>query len=159
MNRLMTVIFAGAMLASISAASASDQWTEERQKAKMGRYSPAEESRRSQLPRTVKHAPEECQAACCRQHSHSTEPSSAAAAGPTSEYLKAKSGRAVSASASHDHKQHASATAPSSPSNAWARAKFGRDLSPDGHVRQAPATTGTLAACHMCGRTECCDHS
>ena len=40
MNKLMTVIFAGAMLASVSAASASDQWAEEILKAKTGRYSP-----------------------------------------------------------------------------------------------------------------------
>jgi hypothetical protein len=157
MKKLMTVVFAGAMLASISAASASDQWVEERLKAKTGRYSPAEESRRAQLARTAKHAPEDCQAACCRTHSSAKPQSSAATAGPTSEYLEAKSGRGLSAPVSHDRKQHASANETSKPSNAWARAKFGRDLNADGQIGQAPASTETLAACQMCGRSACCD--
>ena len=96
MKKLMTVLFAGAMLASVSAASASDQWAEERLKAKTGRYSPAEETRRAQFARTVKHTPEGCQAACCREHSPSTNQSFGTAAVPTSEFLKAKLGRGAS---------------------------------------------------------------
>ena len=157
MKKLMTVLFAGAMLASVSAASAGDQWAEERLKAKTGRYSPAEETRRALLAGTVKHAPEECQAACCREHSASPNQSSATAARPTSEFLKAKLGRGASAPASHDQTQHAAANTKPSPSNAWARAKFGRDLNLDAHVEQAPPSTETLAACHMCGRTACSD--
>ena len=158
MNKLMTVIFAGAMLASVSAASASDQWAEERLKAKTGRYSPREESRRAELARTVKHGPEDCQAACCREHSSMTHQNSATTTGPTSEYLRAKSGRAVSAPPTRDHKQHASTSAETNSSNSWARAKFGRDVTQGGPTGQAPASTVTLAACHMCGRTACCDH-
>ena len=156
MKKLMAVLFAGAILASVSAASASDQWAEERLKAKTGRYSPAEEARRAQLARTVKHAPEECQAACCREHSPSTNQSFATAV-PTSEFLKAKLGRGASAPASHDQTQHASASAEPNSSNAWARAKFGRDLGRSGRLGHAPAITETLAACHMCGRTACSD--
>jgi hypothetical protein len=43
MKKLMTVLFAGAMLASVFSANANDQWTEERLKAKRGHYSPAQE--------------------------------------------------------------------------------------------------------------------
>ena len=156
MKKLMTVLFAGAMLASVSAASAGDQWAEERLKAKTGRYSPAEETRRAQLAGTVKHAPEECQAACCREHSSSTHGNSTTAA-ITGEFLKAKLGRESTRVAAHDHKHQATANVQPSSSDAWARAKFGRDLSARSDVQKVPDNSEALAGCVMCSRRSCCD--
>lgn len=56
MKALMMIAFAGAMLASVSVAGTNDQCAEERLKAKTGRYSPAEESRRAKLASGAKHA-------------------------------------------------------------------------------------------------------
>ena len=157
MNKLMTVIYAGAMLASVSAASASDQWAEEILKAKTGRYSPAEESRRAELARMVKHGPEECQAACCREHSSSTHGNSTRAATATGEFLKAKLGRGSTRVAANEYKHQAIADVQPSFSDAWARATFGRDLSAGSHVQKVPGNSGALAACSMCSRHSCCD--
>ena len=157
MNKLLTVIFAGAMLASGSAASASDRWAEERLKAKTGRYSPAEESRRAELARTVNHRPEECQAACCREHSPSTHGNSTRAATATAEFLKAKLGRDSTRVAANEYKHQAIADVRPSSSDAWARAKFGRDLSAGSHVQKVPGNSEALAACIMCSRRSCCD--
>jgi hypothetical protein len=159
MKKLMTVAFAVAMLASASAAaSASDQWAEERLKVKTGRYFPREESRRAQLARTAKHAPEECQAAaCCRDHSSSRHQNSAMGATATSEFLKAKLGRDATQVASHDHNHQATANVQPSSSDAWARAKFGRDLSARSHVQKVPENSKVLAASVMCSRTSCCN--
>jgi hypothetical protein len=156
MKKLMTVLFAGAMLASVSSANANDQWAEERLKAKTGRYSPAEESRRAQLARTAKPAPEECQAACCREHSSSTHGNSTTAATATGEFLKSKLGRESTRVAAHDHKHQASANVQPSSSDAWARAKFGRDLSARSHGQEVPDNS-EVAACIMCSRRSCCD--
>ena len=156
MNKLMTVIFAGAMLASVSAAGASDQWAEEILKAKTGRYSPAEESRRAQLARTVKHNPDECQAACCREHSSSTHGNSTTASTATGGFLKAKLGRESTRVAANEYKNAIADVQPST-SDAWARAKFGRDLSAGSHVQKVPENSEALAACIMCSRRSCCD--
>ena len=157
MNRLMMVLFAEAMLASVSSANANDQWAEERLKAKTGRYSPAEESRRAQLARTAKHAPEECQAACCREHSSSTHGNYTTAATVAGEFLKSKLGRESTRVTAHDHKHQATANVQPSSSDAWARAKFGRDLSARSHVQKLPDNSEVLAACIMCSRRSCCD--
>ena len=147
----MIVAFAGAMLTSVSAAGTNGQWSEERMKAKTGRYSPAEESRRAALAKAADQANPECQEACCRR-----EPT-APVAKRTEEFLRAKFGRTAAPAASvQKEEHHVERTEPSSTA-AWERAKFGRSLreSVDGQADRM--STPEVAVCHMCARTSCCD--
>jgi hypothetical protein len=151
MKTLMIVAFAGAMLTSVSAAGTNDQWSEERMKAKTGRYSPAEESRRAALAKAAGQANAECHEACCRREQ------SAPAAKRTEEFLRAKYGRTAAPAASAQNEEHQVKRTEPASTTAWERAKFGRSLreSADGqtHIKGAHE----VAICHMCARPACCD--
>jgi hypothetical protein len=76
MKAIMTVVFAATMFATV-AAKANDNWAEERYRAKMGRYTPAEEARRASASREADSTAQECaKHSCCRRaadsHNEST---------------------------------------------------------------------------------------
>ena len=149
MKALMMIAFAGAMLTSVSVAGTNDQWAEERLKAKTGRYSPAEESRRAKPASGAKHAADVCQNACCR-HEQSTVPKR------TEEFMAAKFGRKAATVASHHKEQHAARGEPSDAANRE-RAKFGCVLSKTADEQANRQSTPEVAVCHMCSRNSCCD--
>ena len=151
MKTLMIVAFAGAMLTSVSAAGTNGQWSEERMKAKTGRYSPAEDSRRAQLARAAKQTATECQEGCCRR-----DPS-APVAKRTEEFLRAKFGRTAAPAASIQNEEHRVGRTEPSSTAAWEQAKFGRSLRGTADGQADRRSTTEFAGCHMCARTSCCD--
>jgi hypothetical protein len=151
MRTLMIVALAGAMLTSASVAGTNDQWSEERMRAKTGRYSPAEESRRAALAKAARQAKAECQEACCRREQSAPVPQW------TEEFLRAKFGRTSAPAASiQNEEHHVKRTEPSSTA-AWERAKFGRSLGESADGQADRKSTPEVAVCHMCARPACCD--
>jgi len=68
MNTLITLVMAGALVATSVVAGVNDQLTEERYRAKYGRYTPAEESRRKAAEVTRAHTATACEReACCQR--------------------------------------------------------------------------------------------
>ena len=158
MKSVISVLIAGAMLASVSMAAANDQWAEERLKAKTGRYSPAEEARRADVSRAAKHNDEECaQHACCRrQHESAKDRNAAVRPTWTEELLRAKFGRDTTATASGDHSpQHADPT----PlwADAWQRAKWGHSLSGGADTQPVLRAASEKVTASQCARPSCCD--
>jgi hypothetical protein len=151
MKTLMIVAFAGALLTSLSAAGTNNQWSEERIKAKTGRYSPAEESRRAELARQAKETATECQDGCCRRNP------SAPVAKRTEEFLRAKFGRTAAPAASIQNEEHRVERTEPSSTAAWERAKFGRSLRETADGQADGKSTMEVAVCHMCAPTSCCD--
>ena len=150
MKTLMIIAFAGAMLTSVSVAGMNDQWSEERSKAKTGRYSPAEEPRRMELARGAGQTATDCYEACCRRE-QSTSASTRA-----EEFLRAKLDRSDATAASQREEHHAERGEPSSGA-VWQRAKFGRVLSKTADEHTARQSTAGVAVCHLCARSSCCD--
>ena len=159
MKTMMSVLIAGAMLASVSMATANNQWAEERLRAKTGRYSPAEEARRADVSRAAKHNDEECaQHACCRRQ-HESAKDRNAAVGPTwaEEFLSAKFGRETIAAASGDHSPQPSDTRTSLSADAWQRAKWGRSLSAPTDTQPVRRAASEKVTANGCARPSCCD--
>jgi len=157
MKTMMSVLFAGVVLASVSTATANDQWAEERLKAKTGRYSPAEESRRKALAQSQQQSDEECeQHACCRRDHRSVGERKDVTTGSVwaTELLKAKLGRSPEAAHNRSDQRQLAGNQGSAFSDAWRRAKWGRSMS------DAPSTSRTtpeVIAANICGRPSCCD--
>ena len=81
MKAIMSAVLAGSMLLAV-AANANDYWAEERYRAKMGRYTPAEEARRASVKQKAdSSAAQECATqVCCRRASGSHSDRSAGVA-------------------------------------------------------------------------------
>ena len=159
MKTVMSVLFAGAMLASVSIATANDQWAEERLKAKTGRYSPAEEARRADVSRAAKHNDEKCaQHACCRRQ-HESAKDRNAAVGPTwtEEFLSAKFGRGTIPTTSGDHSPQPADIRTSLSADAWQRAKWGHSLSAGADTPPVLRAASEKVTANRCDRPSCCD--
>ena len=157
MKTVMSVLFAGAMLASVSMATANDQWAEERLKAKTGRYSPAEEARRAS--RAAKLNDEECaKHACCRRQ-HESANDRNAAVGPiwTEEFLSAKFGRETIAKAPGDHSPQPADSRTSLSDAARQRAKWGHSLSAPTDTQPILRAASEKVTASRCDRPSCCD--
>lgn len=158
MKTMMILLFAGAMSASAMLATTSDQWAEERMKAKTGRYSPAEEARREARARESDDQDQTCKKQSCCRHQHAsakTKRCSNCADTP----LASKLGRGTTAvSESSAHEKTLTASDASSYSDAWWRSKFGRSMP----RRHAGTQTAALAVSERsedtcCERVTCCD--
>jgi hypothetical protein len=159
MKTVMSVLFAGAMLASVSMATANDRWAEERLKAKTGRYSPGEEARRADVSRAARLNDEECaKHACCRRQ-HESAKDRNAAVGPTwtEEFLGAKFRRETIATAAGDHSPQPADSRTSGSADAWQRAKWGHSLSAPTDTQPVLRAASEEVTASRCDRPSCCD--
>ena len=94
MKTLMTMLVAGAMLASAAHANSADPMADERFRAKYGRYTPAEETRRHAVEQAKQEA-NSCEHGCCEQTPGSKADTASKAEENqwATEYVRAKLGR------------------------------------------------------------------
>jgi len=131
MKTFSTFITAGLLLASISFASQGDPYREERFKAKFGRYSTAEETRRMERNAT---SSKDCGAQECCSLKH-------AAKG-----RKADPQDRTVAAGQQDFQER------------WARAKFGRVIRREVNQSETVGADSLAARTNdKCGRPACCD--
>ena len=150
MKPVMSFLLAGAMLASVSAASTVDQWSEARFQAKMGRPTPAAELERKYAAKADQNW-EDCRVnGCCRAAKHGRAAHHRNAGSvtpfPAQGWLSAKLGRgnpAVTAACTGRHEAgNRMATAAIAASDGWL-AKWGRTA---GTGTAATGATGSSAA-------------
>lgn len=149
MKTMMTLLFVGAMSTSALLATTNGQWAEERMKAKMGRYSPAEEARREAITRMSSAHDEACNMqSCCRhQHASAQANQTGASSKAAGTLLASKWGRTTPATESPAGEQTLAASNASS-SNAWWRSKWGRSM---------PRTNMGAEPTALVERATCCD--
>ena len=154
MKTLMTLLAAGAMLASGAQARGNDPNVEERFRAKYGRYSPVEEARRNATAEAKRHKMVCDEESCC----HHAGPRTAAPAEENrwaKDYLSAKLGRSADptnlGTAASGPVVHQSDTA------ARFHAKLG--IAPENVVTDSPAAKATklTAAAQLMCDLPCCN--
>ncbi len=173
MKTSMTVLMAGAIMASASFASANDGLAEERYKMKSGRYTPSEESRRMALKQKAESGAMECVGCCRHGAAASSQRHESLSPARAEQVFRAKWGRytrqeEARQSAVQGHAAHgeiskdgelASVVKPSF-SDAWSRAKWGRVITAgdDGVERlAAKRREPVVLSGNMCDRPACCD--
>jgi hypothetical protein len=176
MKTFMTVLFAGAMLASTTFAAASDPLAEERFKMKTGRYTPAEEARLQVLTKKTEAGGMDCEHTCCRSaRVRSHEQHTNAAPAWAEQVFNAKLGRNTAAEearllvakARGKHGEAASNIKAASDARAnfvaaWLQAKLGRSIpAADDRLEarrpQVIAENPEVPCASMCKHTACCD--
>jgi hypothetical protein len=153
MKTYMTVLFAGALLASVAFASDADPNREQRFAAKTGRYALVNQTMQEAAAQRISTHSMQCMDQTCCRHMHNTSHSTAAANAVRKEqWFQAKWGRSFAAGASGQMAMTAAcdrpvaATNPQSHSDLLATARWGR-------VVQPAATLPTVHAV----RPNCCD--
>ncbi|MDZ4803216.1 MAG: hypothetical protein SGI92_34080 [Bryobacteraceae bacterium] len=139
MTTLLTVIVAGALLATGTLATATDAAFEERFRAKTGRYTQAEEARRQRIADTSENR--ECAMptiSCCTRNAHTQN-----TVAPNPPWLNVKQGRTSTtpATCTRDNNKAAAAV---SEAETWHRAKYGH-------------ATNAATAVNTAGSATCCD--
>ena len=150
MKTMMTLLFVGATSTSALLATTNGQWAEERMKAKMGRYSPAEEARREAIARKSSAQDEACNMqSCCRhQHAPAQANQTSAFAKTAGTLLASKWGRRAAVAESPAGEQTLAASNASAASDAWWRSKWGRTM---------PRTNSGAEPVALVERVTCCD--
>ncbi len=150
MKTMMTLLFVGAMSTSALLATTNGQWAEERMKAKMGRYSPAEEARREAIARKSSAHDEACnmQSCCRQQHASAQANQTSASSKAAGTLLASKWGRTTPATESPTGEQTLAASNAASSSDAWWRSKWGRSM---------PRTNMGAEPTALIERATCCD--